>query len=655
MWRPGWQRNRLGLGRPLVDEPSRGYHSMSDPIQLSSPEPAGYTSIMVMRQMRENTKWIMLITALAFVGLMVFEWGMDLTGRSSAQLSGGEIGRVNGEPIPAQEYQEILNQLHAQQSASGQPLSFAQGQQLEAAAWDQIVMQRLISQELRRRGIEVTDAEVRQAARYAPPPEFQNQPVFQTDGQFDIEKYHAFLASPTTDPNLLLQLEAYYRGAIPQSKLYHQSTAGMYVTDNELWRMWRDENERVRIRYIAFDPAALVPEGAVTVSDAEIRRYYDEHKDGFIRPARATVKYIMLDRSPTASDTAAAKASAEGLRDAIAEGSFEEVVQRTVEDSIVAAAGGSATIRRGTTVPGLEQAAFSQESGALSEPIQTPTGFSILRVDSLSGDSTAYVHRLAVPIELSRAAEDSLFDRADSLDAVVEDYPIDAIGEQLDIPVRDAELIPGLAFVPGLGMADEGADWALNQAVPGEVSPVFETPTAYYVFELVNRQDERILTLEEATPTIRDALEAEKRLEQAKERVRGAVDQLDAGRPMAEVAAEYDTSVQETDLFSRGDIVPGIGRVNAVIGTAFGLTTSATSGVVEADGKLYIVQLLERQEADRAEWEQQKDAQRQRVTQLLAEQRWREFLSELRERAEIVDGRDELERQFAQSNSGGLF
>ena len=40
----------------------------------------------MMRQMRENTKWIMIITALAFTALMVFEWGMDATGQSSGGL-----------------------------------------------------------------------------------------------------------------------------------------------------------------------------------------------------------------------------------------------------------------------------------------------------------------------------------------------------------------------------------------------------------------------------------------------------------------------------------------------------------------------------------------------------------------------------------------
>ena len=38
---------------------------------------------MLMRQMRQNTKIIMLACAVAFVSLMVFEWGMDATGRSS--------------------------------------------------------------------------------------------------------------------------------------------------------------------------------------------------------------------------------------------------------------------------------------------------------------------------------------------------------------------------------------------------------------------------------------------------------------------------------------------------------------------------------------------------------------------------------------------
>ena len=43
----------------------------------------------MMRQMREATKPIMLLAALAFLALMVLEWGMDASG-----LSGGGVGEI---------------------------------------------------------------------------------------------------------------------------------------------------------------------------------------------------------------------------------------------------------------------------------------------------------------------------------------------------------------------------------------------------------------------------------------------------------------------------------------------------------------------------------------------------------------------------------
>ena len=60
----------------------------------------------MMRQMREATKPIMLLAALAFVALMVFEWGMDMSGRSGGSV--GEIGSVNGQPVNYESYMACL-------------------------------------------------------------------------------------------------------------------------------------------------------------------------------------------------------------------------------------------------------------------------------------------------------------------------------------------------------------------------------------------------------------------------------------------------------------------------------------------------------------------------------------------------------------------
>src|SRR5690606_29848681 len=119
----------------------------------------------MLRTMRENTKWIMLITAIAFVGLMVFEWGMDLSGQSSMSAATGEIGRVNGKAIRFDEYQAIYQNLTRQrQEYSSEPITKAQDREIEQLAWDQLVMEHLIQAEIKRRGLEATPAEISQAA-----------------------------------------------------------------------------------------------------------------------------------------------------------------------------------------------------------------------------------------------------------------------------------------------------------------------------------------------------------------------------------------------------------------------------------------------------------------------------------------------------------
>jgi peptidyl-prolyl cis-trans isomerase D len=596
---------------------------------------------MVMRQMRENTKWIMLVTALAFVALMVFEWGMDLTGQSSAQVTGGDVGSVNGAEISYQEYMTTYQNLYQsqQQALGGAPISQAMNRQIEDAAWDQIVMQRLIAQELRRRGITVSDEEVRQAARQMPPQEFMSNEMFQTDGQFDLAKYHQFLSSPALDITLLQQLEAYYRDVIPRSKLYFQTAAGTYVNDAELWRMYRDQTETATVRFLAFDPAQMVPDGAVSVTDEELRAYYEEHQDDFIRPARASVKYVAMSTTPTAADSAAVRARADSIRARIVGGGdFAEIAQEESADSISAANGGLLDITRGQTVGPFDTAAFTLPVGQVSQPVRTMYGYHIVRVESRQAD-TASVRHVLIPFGMTAENEDRLLDRADSLDILAETLKLDEIGRQLGLPVAQAELVPGLTIVPQVGIAEDGEYWAFEEGEVGEVSPVFESPTAYYVFELLDRQDERTLTFEEARETVAAAVRTRKKVERAMQTAREAAERIQNGQSLEQVAAANDLTVQEAGPFTRLDFVPGLGRLNAAIGTAFGLRTGQTSGVVEADNKLFIIQLVERQDAVRAEWEAQKEQQRQQITATLVDQRWNQFLQALREGAEIEDNR----------------
>ncbi len=598
----------------------------------------------MMRQMRENTKWIMLLTALAFVGLMVFQWGMDLSGRSTSLAAGGVMGRVNGDEITAVEYDAVYRNLYEQQQSqigSGR-ITAAMDAQIRTAAWDQVISNKLLAQELGRRGIRVTDAEIRQAAMLSPPQEFQSNAMFQTNGQFDPAKYQAFMASPAVDDQMLMQLEAYYRDIIPRSKLYFQSTAGAYVTDGQLWRMYQDANEKASARFVMITPADVVPVKDVTITDNQIRDYYNAHKDEYPRAAKANVKYVLLNRTPTAADSAAARAKIIQAKARIAGGATFDAVAREIAIDTTQGVQRTELLvgRNGQLPPAFEQAAFSMPIGTLSEPLVTQYGYHVMRVKSRT-DTLATTEQVMVPIELAQASEDVLLDRADSLEVLGENMKLDAAAKAIGLEARTAELAPPIAFIPGVGVPDEGLDWAFNSAAIGDVSTVFESPTAYYMLELVARTDSGTMTLDEAKTNIRQTLTDDELVRRAQEKVAASI----AGKDLNAIAQEFKSTVGEASAFTRGDNVPGLGRLNPAVGAVFGLKVGQMSGVLTAGNRLFVVQATERAPLDRAAFEGQKAQQRAQVLQALGEQKWAQYIAALRTSAKIEDNRKELARQ----------
>ena len=596
----------------------------------------------MMQQLREKSALFIVLVIVAFVALMVLDWGMDLTGRSSALLAGGELGRVNGEPITFDQYNAVYRDLYdRRQSESSERLTAADIRQIEDAAWEEVVTQTLIRQELRRRGITATDQEIIQAARYAPPPEFYENAAFQTDGQFDLDKYHQFLASPAVNDQLLLQLEAYYRDIIPRSKLFRQVAAGTYIPDGELWRMWREQYDSVRVRYIAIDPRLAVADDAVTVTDAEIEAYYRANQDRFARAGRAEVRLVALSKQPAPADTAAALERARRLRQEILDGAdFAEVARRESADSGSAARGGDlGRFRRGEMVPSFEQAVWSLPVGRISEPVLSPYGYHLIRVDRRDADSAA-AHHILIPIERTPESEEALFAQADSLETLGERMGLAEAAAALGLqPPRQVTLIEDRPFVPGLDRLDEGAEWAFNEASPGNVSPLFETRSAFYMLELIDRTPAGVYSLEEVRSNIRAELIARKKLERARADGQRMVGLIRSGSTLDEVAAAAGLEIHETGPFTRLSFVPGLGQANAAIGTAFGLAPGQTSGLVEADGMLFIIQVLERHDADRQQFEAQKDFLRARMTAGLERERVQRFLQDLRNSARIRDNR----------------
>jgi peptidyl-prolyl cis-trans isomerase D len=599
----------------------------------------------MMQDLRQKTKIVMIVVALAFVGLMVFEWGMDMSGQSAAMQT-GEIGRVNGRPISNEEYSATYQQLYQQaQQQQGGSLSAEQIREIERAAFDQVVNEILLEQEIARRGIRVTNEEIRQAARWNPHPQLAQQEIFLTDGRFDIFKWQQFLGSPAASDELLMQLEQYYRSVLPREKLIRQVTAGAYLSDAELWRLWRDQNEAASVEYVNLDLNRLVP-GEVEVTEAEIRRYYQANEAQFTRPTTARLTLAVIPKADASADTAAARVRADAVRQEVLAGAdFAVVAARESADPGSAQMGGAlGTITRGQTVPPFEEAVFSLPIGQVSQPVRTDFGYHIIQVEERTGDAARARHILITP-QPNDAALDRLYARADSLDNLGQRVGLERAARATDAQVIENVVVTSNApFVPEIGSVFDAVDWAASEAAAdgATVSPVFENPNAFYMARREAVTPAGRMSLQEASGEIRRRLVLEKKRAAARQIGEQILAEVRGGRSLEEAATARGLSVQTQGPFTRVDPNPVFGQASAAVGAAFGTPVGQVSQVAEAQAGLFLVRPTSRTESDREEFEAQKEQIRAGATFQLQQQQAARFLQDLRESADIVDRRNQV-------------
>jgi peptidyl-prolyl cis-trans isomerase D len=601
----------------------------------------------VLQSMRSSAKYIWIFLIVAFVGGFLLAETSGLLGTSRVSTSTA-VATVNGEDILATTWFNATSQLEQQATQqSGRSVTLDERRNLEDQAFEQLVGDVLLHQEERRRGIRVTNDELAEAAKYAPPPQLAQSPELQTDGQFDPQKYQRFLASPAArQQGILVQLEAYYRDQIPREKLFEQVSSDVYLSDEHLWSIWQDTRDTTQMTYVAFRPE-LIPDKDVTVAESDIKDYYDKNKKDFDKPARAVVSVIAIPRTVTAADSAAVKARILAIRDRITKGEkFEDLAKSESTDSGSAANGGNLGRGvRGRFVPAFEEAAYALPVGEVSQPVLTPFGYHLIRVDEHKGDTLA-LHHILLPIVQSDSAATATDRLADQLAKIAasSDKPevLDEAAKKLGLPIKhgvvqetDALTIDG-KFIPSVG------PWAFGGAKVGETSDLFDAEDGYYLGRLDSLNKGGILSLEQATPQVRAILAIQKKLDKLMPRAQQFAASA-AKTSLEDAAKAAGMTVMQSPEFTRVGGAAGIGRLNQAIGAAFSLPIGAVSAPIRTYDAIFVERVDHRILQDRAKWETMKDAQRAQVTQQLRQQRVRDFLTNLRENAKIVDRRKEID------------
>ena len=208
-----------------------------------------------------RSKWlkiVLFITTFAFVGtgfvaLLVYKLSGNISGAAE----------VNGETIPMQEFYFELNQI---KNALGEQAENAQFRKmLYLQALQRVIDRQLLYQFAKEEGIQATDLEAKAF--------IAKIPAFQTDGKFDPQKFQAFLQAYNISPVFFQEV---LKKQLSVSHLNDLLNAGVYTTKDEIDSVIRDKLARLYGKATVLKPK-------VKVVEEDISKYYQQHKDEFIK------------------------------------------------------------------------------------------------------------------------------------------------------------------------------------------------------------------------------------------------------------------------------------------------------------------------------------------------------------------------------------
>jgi peptidyl-prolyl cis-trans isomerase D len=496
--------------------------------------------------------------------------------------------RVNGEEIPLAQFRQVAQQQILQQEEATRTATPEEArEQIERNVLEGMVRNRVVAQYVRHAGYRVGDGRVAEQIR--------GMPGFQVGGKFSNDGYLAALASQGVSPSAF---EEERRAALQIEQLQNGLLDSSFLTPGEFRRFIVLEGERRRAAFVVLDVQRIAAD--VTVSDDEIKAYYDAHPDKFESQESIALDYVEAKESdvPAASEPteaelralydanperfrsdeqrrarhiligvgndtkdAAARKLAEEIKARLAKGEdFAALARQYSDDTGSAPAGGElGWAGKGTFVGPFEAALFSQDVGEISEPVKTEFGYHIIQLEEVRPGTERPFEEVRQELAAearSKGSRDRFFALTEKMDDAALENPgsLDAVAKATGLAIRHIDTftrsggepfganraVIEAAFSPSV--LEEGENSALVEA--GEGRAVILRVTAHRAVQLQ--------PLEQVRADVEKAVRHEKAATLAAQRGLQLIERARAGEDFAALgAASGATSSSAGQVFTR--------------------------------------------------------------------------------------------------------
>lgn len=534
----------------------------------------------MIEQIRNKQGLLLVMIGLGMLGFLVpYDAVMALFG------SGGNraMGEANGQEISAMDYQQAVQSRRA--------LGFS-GANLQDEVWNDIVTAIVLEECYEELGLEMSDAEFQGLLFENGNSPYMNRAFYSNaqNKQYWQTQFAAMLETPQGKSNFMM-----YRRLIEQKRMKEKfdklAVSGIYTNSLEGAYDYEAAQSKVSFNYVV-KKYIDIPNDEVEVSDRDVKRYYEAHKNDkeFEQRAGRDITFARVSVKPTAEDATLIENAMVELKNAWA--NAEDDTEFLASSGVNAA---PQLLDRSKVETDVNEAEFfNTEVGSIVGPYRKGSSFRLAKVLSFSEepDSASCRHILLSAADPNDEAEmETLMARADSLKRVLQR------GGDFAALAAEYSEDPGSATTGGFydfftrGRMVKPFENFCFENKPGSIGAV-ETRFGVHLIEVMEHTEAKekveVIIIDEAIvpsdATQRDAYG------QASEFAINvtSVEELQAAAKEAGYAVNSAKDIQ-----SNAQSIAGLRSAGEVVAWTFGAEEGQVSNPILADGT-YIVAILER-------------------------------------------------------------
>ena len=238
---------------------------------------------------------------------------------SASMSSKYDVGEINGKSVSYTDFQKEVEQFTAiNEMLTGNSVHSEQQQEMiRNAVWQSMIDQYLFYGNAKAAGLNVGKAELLDLTTGDMVSPMISQIFRDGTGNFSVENLRQFVLNAGNDPTgNMKSLWDYLQNSVYTQQLYTKYMS-LFTQSNVtnplmLTRSIEENNNTTDVEFVMV-PFGYAQDSTITVSDSEIKKYYNEHKHLYEQPASRDIEYVVYEVEPSEADIEEATSQADEL------------------------------------------------------------------------------------------------------------------------------------------------------------------------------------------------------------------------------------------------------------------------------------------------------------------------------------------------------